>query len=460
MCKLTFEQLNDVEKSMYKAAQKGSAAQKGKQGFADLIALIKRNNDKLVSDYYGNKKKVIIKRVCGHDHNILPGNYKKNVQCPYCVGKNKITAEQDFFKILSENSHKLIGEYKSNTTRVYIDFGCKHEPGYVTPKQYKKFPKCLKCEGRCHDEAAKLFYDLIKKNGHKSLTEYKSAHEKVLIDYNCGHKPNWTTPNTYKRGCYCPKCAGNCSEESYKAFYESICKNGHCLLSEYVNSKTKVLIDFKCGHESHWITPNRYGQGDRCPKCSGHCPDQSRDNFFASLDEKGHDLLSEYVSNETKVLIDFKCGHDPHWITPKDYKRNQGCAICGARSRKREDEIFNYLKENTNYFIFRNQKPYDDLLSKKGRRLEYDIILSETGDVHDVKNILIEVQGEHHDRVVYYNRSDKEKMKRDERAFERRVENDKIKKEYANNIGMKFIEVWYYDDYKQILHDNGIVCID
>ena len=38
----------------------------------------------------------------------------------------------------------------------------------------------------------------------------------MLIDFNCGHKPNWITPNDYKRGKRCPKCIHKGEAELHK----------------------------------------------------------------------------------------------------------------------------------------------------------------------------------------------------------------------------------------------------
>ena len=51
-------------------------------------------------------------------------------------------------------------------------------------------------------------------------------------------------------------------------FMKVVENNGHELLTTYIDAKEKVLIDFKCGHNPHCITPNTYLGGTRCPVCS------------------------------------------------------------------------------------------------------------------------------------------------------------------------------------------------
>lgn len=46
------------------------------------------------------------------------------------------------------------------------------------------------------------------------------------------------------------------AEKAYISFCEQLANRGHELLSPYVNSQTKVYIDFKCGHDPREVKPN------------------------------------------------------------------------------------------------------------------------------------------------------------------------------------------------------------
>ena len=64
---------------------------------------------------------------------------------------------------------------------------------------------------------------------------------------------------------------GNDNKRTKNAFVDFLYRlnvKGYKLLSEYANTKTKVLIDFNCGHEPNWIRPNAVKQGVGCPKCA------------------------------------------------------------------------------------------------------------------------------------------------------------------------------------------------
>lgn len=130
------------------------------------------------------------------------------------------------------------------------------------------------------------------------------------------------------------------AKQGYVDFCELLYNNGHKLLSEYTSTNEKVLIDMMCGHSAHWITPSNYKKGKRCPKCYGNCPEQAKENFFNMIEENGHKLLSEYINSDEKVLIDFLCGHSAHWIEPSNYKSGKRCPMC---KNKGEGALHNLL---------------------------------------------------------------------------------------------------------------------
>ena len=110
------------------------------------------------------------------------------------------------------------------------------------------------------------------------------------------------------------------AQKSYIRLCELLNNNNHKLLNEYVSDKIKVLIDFNCGHKPHWIMPGSYKRGAGCPKCKNNCPEQAKEDLLKLVKKNNHKLLSEYITSSTKVLIDFNCGHEPNWIRPSCYK--------------------------------------------------------------------------------------------------------------------------------------------
>ena len=295
------------------------------------------------------------------------------------------------------------------------------------------------------------FCKLVKDNGHKLLSDYMDNKTKVLIDFNCGHEPHWISVGNYKSGHGCPKCAGKCPEQDKEDLIKLINENGHKLLSDYVNNSTKVLIDYNCGHEPNWITPNSYKKGQRCPKCAGQCPEQAKEELINLINKNGHKLLSEYINASTKVLIDFNCGHEPHWIKPNSYKNGVRCPYC---KNKGEVALYDLLLDMG--YEVDTQKSYSDLKDK--RCLPYDFYLPKY-------NLLIELDGDHHRRAISYKTIDMTELERDmadidaEIRFYDRKRKDKLKDEYAKVNNTPLLRIEYnskieLDKWKKLISDK------
>ena len=77
------------------------------------------------------------------------------------------------------------------------------------------------------------------------------------------------------------------------------------------------------------------------------------------------------------------------------------------------------------------QKLYNGLIGLGNGSLSYDFYLPDY-------NLLIECQGEQHEHYC----KGLHKTKKD---FERQLEHDKRKREYAKQHNIKLLEIWYYD---------------
>lgn len=409
---------------------KGRDNNKAKKGYIGLCELLHKNGHRLESDYINTRTNIFINYNCGHKSNsVTPNNYKKGNGCPKCSGQCSEQAKEDFLDMLRENGHILLSEYKGAKTKVLIDFKCGHDPHWILPNNYKNGSRCAKCVGKSGQSKEYLFY-IIKKNGHKLLSEYKGIREKILIDYNNGLKPCWVYPGHYKKN-HGNRILKN-SEQAKEEFYSILNSNNHILLSDYKNSNEKVLIDFKCGHEAHWVAPNHYKRnGKGCPKCARNSKDFAKEEFIKLLEENGHTLESEYINATTKVLVNFNCGHEPNLTKPNNYKNGSRCPKC---CNKGEDALYKLL---TNMFEkVEWQKSYENLKDK--RLLSYDFYLPKY-------NLLIELDGEHHRKEMYYKSKKNITNEEEKDAFLKlcdRLRKDKIKNKFAkeNNIPLLRIE--------------------
>ncbi|PGU82130.1 hypothetical protein [Bacillus cereus] len=281
--------------------------------------------------------------------------------------------------------------------------------------------------------------ELLDKNGHVITSSYIGDKGKILIDFECGHEPHLISPSNYKKGKGCPKCSGRCSEQSKKVLIESAEKNGHELLSGYINEKTAVLINFHCGHDAHWISPEKYKMNQGCSKCGEIKRSESKRNnsslqFSSLVQENGHELLSPYVDIYSKVLIDFQCGHNPHLISPNDYRNsNTRCPLCST-SKGVRIICEQFLDVNNIPYMTEYKFPIH-ANSRSGFR--YDIIVP-------YDNLIIEVHGGQHYEDHYYHN------KKRSRTLAEEQYNDCAKKELAESLGYNYIIVDYREHNPQL----------
>lgn len=132
-----------------------------------------------------------------------------------------------------------------------------------------------------------------------------------------------------------------------------------------------------------------------------------------------------YQNGEKYYLCQCDCGNTTlaRWSSLISGRKNS----CGCLKSKGELKIENILKEN-NYF-FKEQYSFDNLISRKGRKLKFDFAIFEENKL----KCLIEYQGEQHYR--------KESRFYDEEAQER----DSLKRKYCFENNINLIEIPYTD---------------
>lgn len=159
-------------------------------------------------------------------------------------------------------------------------------------------------------------------------------------------------------------------------------------------------------------------------------------------------VVGEYINSKTHIECECKtCKHN--WRpTPNDLlSKEVGCPRCNCKTNKEENKLYDYLFSFYGEKVERQVK-YKGLIGVGGKPLSYDfrIVINDT-------IYLIERQGEFHDKAITFS-----SISHDEAQDRLRVqqEHDRRKKEFAKENDYKLIEIWYYDDYKHILKENGL----
>lgn len=343
-------------------------------------------------------------------------------RCSVCSITPNEQAREDFLQLVKTNGHILLTNYINGKTKVLIDYKCGHKPHLITPDNYKKGVLCPICNKNYAPIAKENFENLVKERNHKIVKGYINSKTKVVIDFGCGHKPYEIYPDNYKKIKMCPICKGRNTIASKLDLYNIVEKNNHKLLSEYIKNEIKVLIDFNCGHEPHWIKPNHYKQGHGCPKCARNCSKHAEQELIESVEKNGYKLLSKYIKSTIPVLIDFNCGHGPQKIKPIDYKIGVRCTSCS--DSRGEVIIREYLTEiNVNWHKKYRIITDDTNMSRK----IYDIYIPQY-------NLIVEVHGiQHYEDVMFFSN----------RTLKEEQDNDLAKENYAKENNYNYMIVDY-----------------
>lgn len=244
--------------------------------------------------------------------------------------------------------------------------------------------------------------------------KYINNHTKMLWKCsNQDHKP-WEAcyAHVVKQGTWCPRCIGRFSKEEKllmaQKYAES--KDGKCLSTEYINSKSK--LEWKCSNKNHksWFTPysNVVKGGSWCPECG----------IYYYKEQKIRDLLEYFL--KTKF--------------PKSYLEWNINPLT-----KRVLELDGYSEELKLAFEFQGKHHYEvGIFNQKEEDLEYtkykDKIKKENCKNNGVNLIIIDDNFKLHQKkeIIEYLLSLLKEKHIDVR--------EKIKQEYIDNIFQKIID--------------------
>ncbi len=203
------------------------------------------------------------------------------------------------------------------------------------------------------------------------------------------------------------------------------------------------------GHEWKASINNRTHKNQGCPVCSGRIV--SDKNRFSILypelilewhPTKNGELTPHHISFGISKRVWWLCEEGHEWRASINRRTNpnsnNGCPKCA--SSKGEKEILSFLKE----FNVAHITEYRFENCRHKRELPFDFaIFDSDGYLH----CIIEYHGEQHYRPI--------KFFGGQKKYEERIRNDKIKSDYCreNNIPLKIIPYWEFDNIESILQD-------
>ncbi|HSH52207.1 MAG TPA: hypothetical protein VK982_10850, partial [Bacteroidales bacterium] len=201
---------------------------------------------------------------------------------------------------------------------------------------------------------SKEFEIYVESAGYELIGKYINTNTKTLIKCPFGHLYE-VRPYSFKQGHKCPKCTNHCIEQTKERFLKMLNKEGYILLSEYKNSKTKVYL--KCpNNHIYYVSPSHFiNKKSRCVECRGLCRNKTKKDFIKSLSNEGYILLSEYKNSNTKVLV---ICHNRHvyFTTSDNFKSGRRCPKCSNHCPEQARESFLKLLKQEKYKLLSDYK--------------------------------------------------------------------------------------------------------
>lgn len=211
---------------------------------------------------------------------------------------------------------------------------------------------------------------------------------RVNLRFRCGEGHEWeATAHNFKKGTWCPVCAGNQRASLKEMQLYANTKNGKCLSLEY--SSTHIPLEWQCERGHAWkASPSSILRGHWCPICSGYFV-TIEDMQRLAQDRGGRCLSTHYEGYSIKLK--WQCRDNHSWeAKPTAIVRGSWCPHCSVR--------FNYGEEICRLYFeaifnapFPKSKP--DFLKRGRSFLELD-------GFNQALGIAFEHHGIHHYRFV------------------------------------------------------------
>ena len=421
----------------------------------EFIEVESNSGCRLLSEkYQGSASELKLQCKCGNIFKTTWDNFKNpNVlqrRCKSCSLKNRVAkttkTHNEFVEeiyTLVGNEYIVVGKYKNAKTKVWLKHNDCGNSWRVIPNSFTSGSRCPYCFGNMKKTTEQFKEEVFELVGREYtiLGEYVNTHTKVKVTHNeCQHE-YYVTPASFLNGRRCPKCFGSIKKttEQFKQDIYDLVEDEYVLLGEYIDYNTKMSIRHNVCGFTYEVSPSKFINGRRCPKCAGKLRKSTKyfkDEVFQLVGDEYH-VIGEYIRALSDVRIQHnKCGYA--WdVKPSNFLRGTRCPKCN--SSKGELKVEEFLTYSN--VVYESQYKYDDC--KNISPLPFDFALMSS----DKRVILIEYDGkQHYEPIDFFGGQEQ---------FEYQRQNDNIKSQYCkdNNIPLLRIPYWDFNNIEQILEE-------
>ena len=257
--------------------------------------------------------------------------YYQNTWCPNCAGNSKQSIEDMHDLAKEKGGYCLSTEYISSKSHIHWKCGTCSNDWYATPDNIKAATWCEECAKlKVRNKSKGRFVNLLDSKGALYEGEYKNTRTKVLI--KCKNNHSWrTTPGSLlHHGSWCSLCNREEMREAFqKEIEDTVLRQKGTCEGEYQTSNT--VFSITCNNNHSWNpTATSLLAGHWCKECKKDEVRREFSNELEELiTSKGGRLISEYINARTKVIVE--CREQHSWEITPDYLRSGGwCRICKA----------------------------------------------------------------------------------------------------------------------------------
>ena len=382
-----------------------------------------RDGECLSEEYLGCYIKLKWRCKEGHEWLAQPNNIKYGKWCPKCAKKFPLTIEE-MQEIAKSKGGKCLSETYVN---IFAKLNWKCKKGHIwksTPNSVKRGSWCPICAHNIPLTIEEM-QEIAKSKGGECVSD-KYINSKTKLVWKCKEGHTWkATPDDIKSGNWCPECVHHIplTIEEMQEIAKS--RDGECLSDKYINSVTKLIWKCKEGHI--WEAAPGLIKYNKtwCPVCTHQIPLTIEEMQEIAKSRNGKCLSDIYRNNNTKLKWQCEKGHV--WETiPSHIKGGSWCPVCNES--KGENIICKYL--NLYGIKHDRQKTFSDCKGKRNL-LPFDFYLP-------AQNILIEYDGEQH--YVPYRLCGKEKA---QKKLLEQQRNDQTKNDYCEKNNIPLIRIPY-----------------
>ena len=351
----------------------------------------------------------------------------------------RLTQEEFINRIFNKvgNEYTVLGNYKNNKTKIKMKHNICNNTWEVAPNDFLKGTRCPYCANnqlKTIERFKKEVYELVKDEYIVLSDKYINNKTPLLMKHSlCGFEFNIQPNDFLSHNHRCPYCKGGSYKNNKKIFYKKMENYKEFkIIGNYINDNTEIKLNHINCNTIFKIKPNLFFKKKcKCPTCDNN--KKTHKEFINEISKLVD--LNEYIplSIYESYNMDFKFKHTKcnniYTVKPYRFLNGDRCPYC--KRSKGEERIIKWLKDNN--IEYEQYVTFKDLFYKsKNHPLTFDIrILCENPNDY----ILIEYDGEFHERNVF----SKENLKNQQIR-------DSIKDEYCkNHDNIDFYRINYKD---------------